>query len=279
MLHVSRHFAWPFTASMLIAMTGLATGCGGGAGAPTAPTPVAATTTPITQTTPPPAQAGNAAPFTVSLTAASVQSQTRPEGTILLASPAAFGGAVVSLSTSDTSVARVPATVTVPAGLTSSVFLVDTSTVTSAVSVVIVAAFAGTTQSTVLTVTPPPLTASFVVRSPSRGLDACVLLPNLDELDCVLDGRGSSGFVDRWAWTYTVGTNQLGHTTADWGTKPQTSSKCAFLATGVGGVGPEGEPYLRLEIGLQVLDTAGNRSALVQKHVRLYPNRECGFTY
>jgi hypothetical protein len=214
----------------------------------------------------------------LSINPSTVQSQAQPQGIIVLTSAAPAGGAVVSLATSDAAVARVPLTVTVPAGLTQAAFTVETSTVRSATAVAVTAQYSGSSQTAMLTITPPPLTATFTVTSPTKGADACLMTAGLDELDCILDGTRSSGFVDQYIWTYTVGTNTLGHTVHDPGTKPQTTTKCGFLSTGVGG-GSAPDQYLQMEVTLQVMDTAGNRSPIVRRAVRLYPNRQCNFTY
>lgn len=76
---------------------------------------------------------------------------------VTLSAPAPTGGAVISLSSSNTAVAGVPATVTVPAGSTSASFSVATNTVSAVSTVTISATFAGVTKSAALTVNPPPL--------------------------------------------------------------------------------------------------------------------------
>jgi hypothetical protein len=73
-------------------------------------------------------------------------------GTVTLSGPAPSGGAVVSLSSSNPSVASVPASVTVPAGATSATFTVNTSVVVVSTTVTISASYNGTTQTATLTV-------------------------------------------------------------------------------------------------------------------------------
>ena len=73
-------------------------------------------------------------------------------GTVTLSGPAPSGGAVVSLSSSNPSVASVPASVTVPAGATSATFTVHTSIIVVSTSVTISGSYNGTTQSASLTV-------------------------------------------------------------------------------------------------------------------------------
>jgi len=83
-----------------------------------------------------------------------VAAGTALTGTVGLALPAAAGGAVVSLSTSDPAVATVPATVTISPGATSGNFTVTTNTVTAATTVTITASYGGDTKSMILDVVP-----------------------------------------------------------------------------------------------------------------------------
>src|SRR6266581_6749072 len=62
-------------------------------------------------------------------------------GTVMLSAPAPAGGAQVTLSSSDPSVASVPASVTVPAGATSATFTVNTSIVVISTTVTISASY------------------------------------------------------------------------------------------------------------------------------------------
>ncbi len=76
-----------------------------------------------------------------------------PTGTVTLTGPAPPSGAVVTLASSDASVASVPATVTLSPGATTGTFAVTTNTEVTASRVTISATFNGT-QSAVLWVTP-----------------------------------------------------------------------------------------------------------------------------
>ncbi|HEX5601691.1 MAG TPA: hypothetical protein VFX63_04035, partial [Pyrinomonadaceae bacterium] len=106
--------------------------------------------------TPPPAASLSA----VSVSPSSVVGGNNSTGTVTLTSAAPSGGAVVSLSSANSSVAAVPASVTVAAGASSVTFGVTTSAVTTNTSVVITATYAGVSRTTTLTVTPasPPST-------------------------------------------------------------------------------------------------------------------------
>jgi hypothetical protein len=173
----------------------------------------------------------------------------------------------------------VPATVTVAAGSRSTTFLVDTSTVVVATPVTITASYAGSTMASTLSVLPPGLSAAFVVRSPVKGLGACVM-EDSQELNCVLDGSASQGFVSAWLWTYTMGATTLRHTAPapNAASSPQTTG-FAFLQQGTGGDNPDGSRYLKMDVTLQVRDSSGVTSEIVRQPVKVYPNRQCGFSY
>jgi hypothetical protein len=73
-------------------------------------------------------------------------------GTVTLSGPAPAGGAQVTLSSSNSGVARVPSSVTVPAGATSATFTVNTSVVLISTSATISASYNGTTKTANLAV-------------------------------------------------------------------------------------------------------------------------------
>jgi hypothetical protein len=81
-------------------------------------------------------------------------------GTVTLTAAAPGGGASIALSSSRTTVASVPASVTIPAGATSATFAVTTTAVTTNNSVTITAT-GGTSRTATLTVTAAPAAASF----------------------------------------------------------------------------------------------------------------------
>lgn len=99
------------------------------------------------------------APGPASLSAVSVSPSTvtggsPSTGTVALTAAAPAGGALVSLASSNTSAATVPATVTVAAGATSANFTVTTQTVAASTPVTISATYSGVTKNTTLTVNP-----------------------------------------------------------------------------------------------------------------------------
>jgi len=75
-------------------------------------------------------------------------------GTVTLSAAAPKGGAVVALASSDSAVAQVPVSVTVPVGGTNAQFQVTTSKVTSPTTVTISATYNNSTVSATLLVTP-----------------------------------------------------------------------------------------------------------------------------
>ncbi len=90
----------------------------------------------------------------LSLNPTSVVGGNSSTGTVTLTAPAPSGGFVVNLSSSNTNVATVPNTVTVPAGATSATFTVSTRAVTSTTSVTITASANGVSRTATLTVNP-----------------------------------------------------------------------------------------------------------------------------
>lgn len=189
-------------------------------------------------------------------------------------------GAVVMLSSSNGGAVQVPASVTVLAGATSANFTISTSTVSTPVSSTITASYGGTTRSTSLSVQPPALVASYSVTSLVKGADGCVLGPETDEVDCVLDARASTGFIEQWIWRYwTVEGSPIGHTTTNAQSRPAIGLRCAFFENARGGDDAQGNRYIQMTIELVVQDRLGNRSSPVRRALRLYPNRLCGFSY
>jgi hypothetical protein len=103
----------------------------------------------------------------VALSPASVTGGAASTGTVTLSVAAPTGGAVVTLTSSNTSVATVPASVTVAAGATSATFTVSSLSVSSTQSATISASYNGITHSASLTVNPVVVTLSSVALSPS----------------------------------------------------------------------------------------------------------------
>ncbi len=94
----------------------------------------------------------------VSLNPASVIGGTSSTGTVTLNGPALSSGAVVTLTSSNTAAAQVPASVTVAAGATTATFTITTSAVASNASVTISGTY-GAAKTATLTVTAAALTS------------------------------------------------------------------------------------------------------------------------
>jgi hypothetical protein len=92
----------------------------------------------------------------LALNTASVTGGNSSTGTVTLSGPAPSGGAQVALSSSNTTTARVPSSVTVAAGATSATFTVSTSAVAASTPVTISAAYGGVTLTASITVTAAP---------------------------------------------------------------------------------------------------------------------------
>ena len=108
----------------------------------------------------------------IALSAASVVGGNTVQGTATLTSTAPAGGALVTLSSSNLSVATVPASATVAAGALSAPFTVSTVSVTASTLATITAAFGGATRSATLSVTPlaappPPVGPASLFVSPA----------------------------------------------------------------------------------------------------------------
>jgi hypothetical protein len=132
---------------------------------------------PISSAPPPPALS------TFVLNPSNLQGGASSAGTAILNGPAPSGGTVVSLSSSNTAVASVPASVTVPAGADRASFTVATTAVTTTQSPVITVSAGGVTQTMTMTVNPPP-------PPPTRTLTALTLSPAT-----VTGGSSSTGTV------------------------------------------------------------------------------------
>jgi hypothetical protein len=90
----------------------------------------------------------------LTLNPTSVSGGSTSQGTVTLTGAAPTGGSVVTLASSNTTIASVPASVTIPAGASSATFTVATTAVSIPTNVVISAVYAGVSRSATLTVTP-----------------------------------------------------------------------------------------------------------------------------
>lgn len=112
--------------------------------------------------------AAPAALSTVSVNPTSVTGGASSQGTVTLTSAAPAGGFAVSLSSSNTAAATVPANVSVAQGQTSATFTIPTSGVTAPTPVTITASAGGVARTATLTVTPQAPTATLTVTATGR---------------------------------------------------------------------------------------------------------------
>lgn len=96
---------------------------------------------------------GGATLASLTLSPTSIRGGQATTGTVALSAAAPAGGAVITLSSGNTSLATVPASVTIPAGATSATFTVSTKSVNSDATVTISGSYGGGSQSATLTVT------------------------------------------------------------------------------------------------------------------------------
>jgi uncharacterized protein (TIGR03437 family) len=94
----------------------------------------------------------------LSLSASQAASGSSVQGTVFLTLPAGSAGVTIALSSNST-VASVPSSVTIPAGSTSASFTVSAGSVSSNQAVTITAAYNGSSAQTMLTVTPAAVAA------------------------------------------------------------------------------------------------------------------------
>jgi uncharacterized repeat protein (TIGR03803 family) len=101
-----------------------------------------------------PGSSGSPTVSSVTLNPTSVTGGSSSTGTVTLSSAAPSGGSTVSLSSSNTSVATIPSSVTVSSGQTSANFTVTTTSVTTTTTVVITATLGSSSAQATLTITP-----------------------------------------------------------------------------------------------------------------------------
>jgi uncharacterized repeat protein (TIGR03803 family) len=89
----------------------------------------------------------------LTLSPATVQGGATSQGTATLSNPAPAGGALITLTSSNTGAATLPASVTVPAGAVSATFAVTSKAVTASTGVVLTGTYLGASQTASLTVT------------------------------------------------------------------------------------------------------------------------------
>jgi hypothetical protein len=103
----------------------------------------------------------------VALNPTTVTTGSTSQGTVTLSAAAPSSGAVITLSSSNTAAATLPASVSVAAGATSASFTVSTGSVSTPASSTISASYSGLTVTASLTINPAPTVSSLAVNPSS----------------------------------------------------------------------------------------------------------------
>lgn len=256
-------------AAALIAISG----CGDEPTTTPTPTPTPPAPTPAPSPTPAPTPPPTPAALeSITLNPSTVPSQSQPTATVKLTAAAPTGNAVITLETNNPDVAKVPANVSIAAGATTATFTIETSTVRTPTTVVIEAKYLGVAARADLVVTPPGVSASFRVVSPSRGDDFCVITDATGAVDCVFDASRSTGFVT-YRWTLTMGSTELTINQPEGAPVFTPATTCSFLAGG--SVNSDGT--VTMGVTLQVRDRQGNTSTTGPRNISVVPGGLCGY--
>ena len=179
-------------------------------------TPQGATTTPALST--------------VALNPSTLVGGSGSTGTVTLTASAPGGGAVVSLSSGNTAVATVPASVTIAAGATSATFAATTSTVTASTPVTITATYNGVTKSAALTVTPPSQAATLSVTASGRSGER--VTSNPAGINVNVGSTGSASFSTGTSVTLSVSNGRDAIWSGACSSGGNKTKTCTFTITG-----------------------------------------------
>ena len=186
----------------------------------------------VTPPAPPPPAASLSA---LSVSPTSVVGGTSSQGTATLTAAAPSGGAVVALSSSNTGVATVPASVTVAAGGTSATFTVTTQAVTASTSATITGSFGGATRTATLTVTPPAQTVTLTVTATGRSGERVVSSPA--GISVSVGSTGSAAFASGTSITLSVSNGRDAIWSGACSSGGDKTRSCTFTLTGNASVG------------------------------------------
>ena len=144
-------------------------------------------------------QPAPAALSAVAVNPTSVTGGTSAQGTVTLTSAASAGGLSVSLSSSNTAVATLPASVAVAQGATSATFAILTSAVSTSTAVTMTASAGGVTRTATLTVTSPTQAATLAVTATGRSGERITSSPA--GINVTVGSTGSASFATGTAIT------------------------------------------------------------------------------
>lgn len=152
----------------------------------------------------------------VSVSPSTVTAGSPSTGTVTLTTAASAGGAVVSLASSNTAAATVPASVTVAAGATSATFGITTQSVNASTAVTISATYDAITRNATLTLNPQVTTDSVSIQraeydgdseelrieatSTSANATLRAFVTSTDELIGTLSNNGGGSYEGRLDW-------------------------------------------------------------------------------
>jgi hypothetical protein len=154
--------------------------------------------------------------------------------TVTLSGAAPSGGAVVTLSSSHTAVATVPASATVAAGATSASVTVTTGSVTTSTPVTISASHGGVTRTATLTVTPqsspPGETATLTVTATGRSGERVISSPT--GISVAVGSIGSASFATGTSITLSVTNERDAVWSGGCSSGGNKTKTCRFTLTG-----------------------------------------------
>jgi len=98
-------------------------------------------------------------------------------------------------------------------------------------------------------------------------------------LDCLFDGSSSTsvGPIRTWRWTIFVGTERREQASSEPTTRPQAG--CGFLAGRQVMQSPESIQFVQMEVRLRVQTDTVDSSETINRNVRMFPNRNCGYGF
>jgi len=170
---------------------------------------------------------------TVSVAPTSVVGGSSSQGTVTLTAGAPAGGAIVTLSSSNTAVVSLPASVTVAAGATSANFGMTTTGVTAATSVTIGGAFGGATRTAILSVNPPPppaQSATLSVTATGRSGERVTSSPA--GISVAVGSTGSATFTTGTSITLTISNGRGAIWSGACSSGGNKVNQCTFTITG-----------------------------------------------
>ena len=238
--------------------------------APAAPTPAPEPTpapAPAPAPVPTPAPAEPVTVALIELNPQEISGQSHSVATVTLTGPAPEGGAVVSLTSTNRDVAKVPATLLIPAGEKTGTVRVESSTVSDEIRLSIIAQYGGVSNGATLTVGFDPLSAAFVVPT------SCWLVAS-GRLTCNFDGRASKGRISAYRWSIRTTRRGL----FEWetnGAVTTPTTTCAFFS-GLGN--PPGNPNsFTIQVELYVTGKDDQRSNIASRFVDVSAYGVCGY--